>query len=104
MNKNGGALKDKIAEGNEGAATGPATPPPASDGGGGGRLERVTVNLVPRASKALEATTKLTGDTKTDTINRALQVLHVLEDAMARGGEVVVRYNNTGELEVLRFV
>jgi hypothetical protein len=37
-------------------------------------LHRVTVNLVPKASSALADAARITGDTQTDTINRALQV------------------------------
>ena len=57
---------------------------------GGGGLERVTVNLIPRASRALEQAGELTGDSKTDTINRALQVYAYLEEVWAKGGSVEV--------------
>jgi hypothetical protein len=58
---------------------------------GGGGLERVTVNLIPRASKALEQTSRRTGDTKTDTINRALQVYAYLEEVWANGGKILAK-------------
>src|SRR4051794_1094496 len=38
------------------------------------QMERVTVNLTPRASEALREAVELSKDSKTDTINRALQV------------------------------
>jgi hypothetical protein len=60
-------------------------------GRGHGALERVTVNLTPRAWNALEATVQRTGDTKTDTINRALQVYNYIEEIMHSGGAVVVQ-------------
>ena len=47
--------------------------------GGGRRLERITVNLTPRSSSALDLAVELTGDTKTDTINRAIQIYAYLE-------------------------
>jgi hypothetical protein len=62
----------------------------AGAGGGatdsGGELERVTVHLTPRASRALELLVELTGDSKTDAINRALQVYAFLEQVAAQGG------------------
>jgi hypothetical protein len=71
-------------------------------GRNGSTLERVTVNLTPRASKALEQAVKCTGDTKTDTINRALQVYAYLEETMQSGGSIYLRQNPDGELERLR--
>ncbi len=47
--------------------------------GSGGSLERVTVNLTPRSSKALEEVVGLTGDSKTDSINRAIQIYAYIE-------------------------
>jgi hypothetical protein len=70
--------------------------------GRGGPYERVTVNLTGRASRALEATTDITGDTKTDTINRALQVYAYLEEVAARGGSIYVREAEGSELERLK--
>ncbi|WP_073487631.1 hypothetical protein [Streptoalloteichus hindustanus] len=62
----------------------------------------MTVNLTPRSSKALEQTVALTGDSKTDTINRALQVYAFLEELMQSGGSVHVRQSPDGELQLLR--
>lgn len=79
-----------------------------SDPGGGGRgrndgpLERVTVNLTARASRALELATDLTGDTKTDTINRALQIYAFLEEVTQHGGAIYVREEKEADLERLR--
>lgn len=44
-------------------------------------LARLTVHLVPRAVKALEDASQATGDSRTDTINRALQVYALILDA-----------------------
>lgn len=38
-----------------------------------GALERLTVNLTPKAQKALRRAAKHYGDTLTDTVNRAIQ-------------------------------
>lgn len=72
--------------------------------GGRGGLERVTVNLTPRSSAALELAVRLTGDTKTDTINRALQVYAYLEQVARNGGSVHVREAKGDEMERLKFL
>jgi hypothetical protein len=59
--------------------------------GGGGSLKRITVNLIPRGWEALEQLEKLTGDSKTDIINRALQIYCYLLETTEGGGEVRVR-------------
>ncbi|WAU78381.1 hypothetical protein O1Q96_00600 (plasmid) [Streptomyces sp. Qhu-G9] len=71
---------------------------PDAKGRSGGRFERVTVNLAPAASHALEHAAALTGDSKTDTINRALQIYAMLADAVDQGAAVYVR-SPDGELE-----
>ena len=49
------------------------------------------MNLIPRADKALQLAAHITGDSKTDTVNRALQVYAYLEHVMSRGSEVLIR-------------
>lgn len=66
-------------------------------------LQRVTVNLTPRTSAALDEAVRLTRDTKTDTINRAVQVYAYLERIIQDGGTVYVRDPGNGELERLHF-
>ena len=56
----------------------------------GGTLERVTVNLTPRSAPALELATQLTGDSKTDVLNRAVQIYAYIELAISQGGSVHV--------------
>ncbi|WP_254126283.1 hypothetical protein [Amycolatopsis sp. CA-230715] len=98
-----GVVQDDIAE-RAGADSGTVKQPPENKGGGGGGLERVTVNLAPRASRALEKATGLTGDSKTDTINRALQVYAYLEEVWSNGGQVLTRKNvDSNEVTVLQF-
>jgi hypothetical protein len=65
-------------------------------------LERVTVHLTERASRALEIATQLTGDNKTDTINRALQIYACMEQLTAHGGSIYVRKAPNSELERLK--
>ena len=68
----------------------------------GGTPERVTVNLAGRAVPALERAMALTGDSKTDTINRAVQVYAFAVEAMRNGGAVYVRPAKDAELERVR--
>ena len=70
--------------------------------GNGGPLERITVNLTRRACRALDLAAELTGDTKTDTVNRALQVYAYLEQVTSRGGSFYVREAAGPELELLK--
>lgn len=61
--------------------------------------ERLTVNLTRRSSAALELAAQIAGDTKTDAVNRALQVYAYLMHLQEQGGEVLVREN--GEVQKL---
>jgi hypothetical protein len=65
-------------------------------------LERVTVNLTPAAYRALERAVRLTGDTRTDTINRALQVYAYLEEITQGSGSIYVRTAPDAEPQRLR--
>jgi hypothetical protein len=76
----------------------------SSPRGGGRGLERITVNLTSRSSSALEFTVRLCGDTKTDTINRAIQIYAYLEQVIRDGGSVHVREQSSRELERLMIV
>jgi hypothetical protein len=68
------------------------------------RPERVTVNLTSRASLALEKAVRITGDTKTDTINRALQIYAYLEEVQASGATIYVRGKDDAALERLHII
>jgi hypothetical protein len=85
----------------ESADRGPLESGDRSDGSND-PLERVAVNVTGRASRALDLATELTGDTKTDTLNRALQVYAYLEQLAARGGSVYVREAAGSQLELLK--
>jgi hypothetical protein len=54
-------------------------------------LERITVNLIPRASKALDDLMRLNGYSKTDNVNRALTVYAFIERIFNEEGELVIR-------------
>lgn len=55
-------------------------------------LTKVTVNLVPRAVTAMEAACTSTKDSKTDTINRALQVYQLVLELMDGRDHFVVEH------------
>jgi hypothetical protein len=69
---------------------------PAAEEGALGGLTKLIVNLVPGAYSALLEAAKTTGDTQTDTVNRALQLYSFLvkqmddgwEPALMRGGSI----------------
>ena len=65
----------------------------------GGSLTRVTVNLTPRSVAALERTTRLTGDSKTDTINRALQIYALVYEMAERDNGSLRIVHEDGETE-----
>jgi hypothetical protein len=76
---------------------------PSAAGRSQSSLERVTVNLTPRSAKALDDVVQLTQDTKTDVINRALQVYAFLEKIIHDGGTVYIRKAESADLERLKF-
>lgn len=67
-------------------------------------LQRVTVNLTPRAYEALKQAEKLTGDSRTDTINRAIHVYAYIMNITQNDGAVYVRDNGSSELERLQIL
>lgn len=70
----------------------------------GGAFERVTVNLTEKSSQALAASVEISGDSKTDNINKALQAYAMLLRAQDAGGAVYLREKDGAELERLRFL
>jgi hypothetical protein len=77
----------------------PSEAPRAPEG-----LTRVTVNLTPRAIAALERACRATGDTKTDTINRALQVYAVVQEIADRNGGSIRLVHEDGGIERLHLL
>lgn len=85
---------------------GPEDVPAPPDGttansmGTAGPLTRVNVNLTQRTMTALDSAVQKTGDSRTDTINRAIQVYDLVQDLL-RGGDgrsLVIKYPS-GESE-----
>jgi hypothetical protein len=71
---------------------------------GGGSFERVTVNLTSQSSQALELATSLTGDSKTDTINRAVQLYAYLREVISKGGSIYARESDDADPRELKFL
>ncbi|MER6231544.1 MULTISPECIES: hypothetical protein [Streptomyces] len=65
--------------------------------------ERLTVTLIPRAVQAITTLMRITGLSKTDSINRAVQVYAFLAQQMADGKEVLLRDEN-GDTERVHIV
>jgi|SRR5260370_42305593 len=68
----------------------------------GSPLERVTVNLVARASAALQRLSDRTGDSRTDIINRAILVYDFTNEITSRGGAIYVRESKSSELQLVK--
>src|SRR2546430_498477 len=96
----------QAAQGNgRSASGGGVTPTDTHEGsGGGGGLVRVTVNLTPAALQALDRLCEATGYSKTDVINRALQVYEVWQELADRNGGPVTVKHKDGETERIRLL
>jgi hypothetical protein len=80
----------------------PAPTPPAATGGEG--LTRLSVNITPRSVAALEQAAAQTGHSKTDCVNRALQVYKVILDLMEEGGGRLNLTDRDGKQERLYII
>ena len=77
---------------------------PHGSNGDGPASERVTVNLAPRAVTALEELVRSTGDSKTDSINQALQIYAYIRAHLDAGGTFYLRDQDSNELERLHIL
>lgn len=76
----------------------------ATSRSGAGGLTRVTVNLNRQAVQALEVISGTTGYSKTDTINRALQIYAIVQELMERSGGTLQVKLGDGEVERIHIV
>lgn len=67
------------------------------------KLTRLNVNLVPRATTALDDVARLTENSKTDVVNRALQIYAFLEMEMSLGKKIMLE-GQDGSLERVRIL
>lgn len=65
--------------------------------------ERVTVNLARPSSQALEHAASLSGNTKTEVINKALQMYDLVMTAQDSGGAVWIQDDSDSEPVRARF-
>ena len=65
-------------------------------------MEKVTVNLTKRSVEALDKLVESTGETKTDAINKALQVYAFIQEQFDNGGALYVKDAGSDEAERLR--
>ena len=86
------------------AAGGGDTPTTDQAAGGGNGLTRVTVNLTRQAVHALESISESTGYSKTDTINRALQVFAIVQELLDKNGGSIHVTHDSGETERIHIV
>ena len=67
-------------------------------------LERLTINLIPKAAKALSRLVASNEDNKTNIINQALQMYDYLDEARRAGRQLLMRDPKTGEtMEIVWF-
>jgi hypothetical protein len=68
----------------------------------GSSLERITVNLTPKSVEAMTTIATLTGETKTDAINAALQFYGHIREFLSSGGALYMRDAGSTELERIK--
>lgn len=65
---------------------------------------RFSVTLIFPAARALTELVKRTGLSKTDTINRSIQVYDVIDQIQRANKEILIRNPETGETEKLHII
>lgn len=64
-------------------------------------LLKTTVNLTERSTAALQLAMDLTGDGKTDTINRAVQIYSYLMYSISEGADIHLKDKDGNEHKVI---
>jgi len=67
-------------------------------------LDRISVTLIPKASEDLEALSRATGLSKTDLVNRAVQLYAFVVGEQSRGQDLALRDQDTGETQRVRLL
>jgi hypothetical protein len=78
----------------------PTTSPARLQGSGGNSVTKLTVNITPRATAALDAAATANGETKTNVVNRAIQAYAFLTRMLNEGWDLVLRDNDGREQRV----
>ena len=68
------------------------------------RLERITVNLAPSATRAIEQLAEMKGDTKTDIIRRAIQVYNYIDELSSSDSRIYVKESDEDELTEVKLL
>jgi hypothetical protein len=68
-----------------------------------GNLRKLTVNLYPKAVDALQAASNMTGDNRTDTVNRALQIYAYLMEQTLLEGRRLQSVDSDGTVRAVEF-
>ena len=66
--------------------------------------ERITVALIPKVAEELQRLQERTSLSKTDLTNRAITLYEFLDAQLGDGHEVLIRDNNTGEVQTVRLL
>jgi hypothetical protein len=66
-------------------------------------LTKLTVKLVSRSTDAMEVASVLTGDSRTDTVNRALQVYAYLLEQIILGNRLLQLVDPDGTVHAAEF-
>jgi hypothetical protein len=86
----------------------PTAPPPANptqrSRSGGNPLTKLTVNITPRATAALDEAAEINAETKTNAVNRAIQAYAFLTRMMEEGWELVLKDPNGGREQRVQFL
>lgn len=77
---------------------------PATGGAWPGRIERITVALIPAVQDDLRWLQERKGLSKTDLANRAITSYQFFEAHIQAGHDVLVRNNRTGEARLVWFL
>ena len=68
-----------------------------------GVAARATVNLSRKTVEALNATTALTGDNRTEVINKAVQLYREVQEAQHKGGGIWIQIDPSSDPAMVRF-
>lgn len=67
-------------------------------------VDRITVALIPKVGDDLQRLQERTNLSKTDIANRAITLYEFIDAQLRAGREVLIRDNDTGETQIVRFL
>jgi predicted transcriptional regulator len=74
------------------------------DDASGSKLTRLTVNLTPKTAEALDHVAALTRDSRTDSVNRAIQFYDFMMTYQAQGSAILLRHPGEDDLDRVRIL